>query len=127
MKSVYINYVNAGGMDLHNIFLLFKNDILVSLESDGSQKLEAYFKMKYGNPKVTISTNSEYCEYAETKGYIDEKSEWSEWDTKDRNISAKMLMMNHYDFQCKKLLSRMDYLKNKRAVDKIIQDEVFAR
>lgn len=127
VRSVYINYLKVEGQELKDIYLLFYQDVLISLTSEGSKDLEDHFKSKYGTPKVTHSSSSERCDNKDgTSSYVEEQSEWSEWDTRNRYIAAKMNFLIWYNTDCHKEYSRSFYLQNHQMVSDIDAQEIFS-
>lgn len=101
--SIVVSTYSVGDIKIDDIYLLFKNDILIKIRTKLSDKLEVALTAKYGDPIVEIETKTITCTFTYT-GATQEKSESTTYSTwRDDTIKAYGTTLYFYNSKCQLL------------------------
>jgi len=99
-KMIRLNFHVVGDIKIHNIGLLFKNDILILIKAELSGRLEEALTAKYGDPVVDSKAKKIKCTYTYT-GATQEKTEFTTVSTwRNDRIEASATALLFYDSKC---------------------------
>jgi len=106
VSEYFLTAYEVAGITIKNIRLKYFKNKLVDFDSDASMEITDALKLKYGQPKLTVTQTTYNCLYkltGLTKPLI-AKTYQEEWV--NNTISATSLLWETYDDHCEKQINR---------------------
>ena len=92
-------YSVTDNIEIKSVKLKFFNDSLIEIFCDGNSKLEEALTIKYGEPKKDLKEKEKTYTYTYTGAKVTKTDQTftSEWQTNDKNITCRRVLMKYYN------------------------------
>jgi len=101
IETYLIPAVSIAAIPFRNVILLFANDRLLRIETEGSEQIDNAISAKYGQPDQDIETGTASCSFDKAGNAQVQQTTLTRLSWRNDDINAYSLTDKNYDSDCK--------------------------